>query len=111
MIKAEEFFNKLAEEIPHVKPGKMFGAICMKTPNGKAAAMFWQENIVVKLQDESLQEAMSLEGSRLFEPMKGRPMKEWVQIPFIHKDKWKKFALISSKSALALKKSTSPKKK
>ncbi len=87
MTKALEFFNKLTEEIPNVKPGKMFGSSCMKTPNGKAAAMVWLENIVVKLQGDTMKEAMSLEGSRLFEPMEGRPMKERVQIPFIHKDK------------------------
>jgi hypothetical protein len=111
MTKAEEFFSKLTEEIPGVKPGKMFGSLCMKTPNGKSSAMFWHENIVVKLQVESMKEAMSLAGSRLFEPMEGRPMKEWVQIPFIHKDKWKKFALASSISVSTLKKNKSSKKK
>ena len=60
MTKAEEFFSKLTEEIPSVKPGKMFGSLCMKTPNGKSSAMFWHENIVVKLQGESMKEAMSL---------------------------------------------------
>jgi hypothetical protein len=104
MTAAEEFFNGLINEIPDVKPGKMFGALCMKTPNGKSGAMLWHDNIVVKLQGDSFEEAMRLQGSQAFEPMEGRPMKEWVQIPFSHKDKWKKFALISSSSATLLKK-------
>jgi hypothetical protein len=37
MTKAEEFFIRLTSEIPNVKEGKMFGALCMKTPNGKSA--------------------------------------------------------------------------
>ena len=92
MTKAEIFFNELTKEIPDVKAGKMFGASCMKTPNGKSAAMFWKDNIVVKLQGDSLVEAKSLEGSTLFEPMEGRPMKEWVQVSSDHKDKWTKYA-------------------
>ena len=71
----------------------MFGALCMKTANGKSAAMFWKDNIVEKLTGESLNDAMSLVGSKLFEPMEGRPMKEWVQISFAYKDKWKIFAI------------------
>jgi hypothetical protein len=111
MTKAEEFFILLTSEIPGVKDGKMFGALCMKTPNGKSAAMFWKDNIVVKLPKESLQEALSLEGTKHFEPMKGKPMKEWVQIPFAHKDKWKEYATISVASVLALKKKVPVKKK
>jgi hypothetical protein len=38
----------------------------MKTPKGKSAAMFWKDNIVIKLQGNALNEAMSLEGSQQF---------------------------------------------
>jgi hypothetical protein len=110
MTKAETFFNDLTKEIPDATPGKMFGALCMKTPNGKSAAMFWQDNLVVKLQGDSLKEAMSLAGTKLFEPMEGRPMKEWVQIPFAYKDEWKKFALMSVESVKLLAKKTAKKK-
>jgi hypothetical protein len=102
MTKAEEFFIELINEIPGVKPGKMFGSLCMKTSNGKSAAMFWKDNIVVKLQGELLNEAMKFGGAQLFEPMEGRTMKEWVQIPFAHKEVWKKFALLSSQSVNSL---------
>jgi hypothetical protein len=102
MTKAESFFNDLAQQIPDVKPGKMFGALCLKTPNGKSAAMFWKDHIVVKLRGDILREALSLEGTQLFEPMEGKPMKEWVQIPFTYKDKWEKFALISADNVRTL---------
>jgi hypothetical protein len=111
MTKAEIYFNELTTEIPDVKPGKMFGALCMKTPNGKSAAMFWKDNIVVKLQGDELIEAMSLDGTQLFEPMEGRPMKEWIQIPFSYKAHWKKFALISAESVKKLQKKPPTKKK
>jgi hypothetical protein len=36
--------------------------------------------------------------------MEGRPMKEWVQIPFTHKSRWKEFAEISAYSFGSIKK-------
>jgi hypothetical protein len=111
MTKAEAFFNELTEQIPNAKAGKMFGALCMKMPNGKSAAMFWKDNIVVKLAGESMQEAMSLDGAQLFEPMEGRPMKDWVQIPFDYKNKWKHFAEISAQSVETIQKKPPKKKK
>jgi hypothetical protein len=104
MTKAETLFHEIAAEIPDVKEGKMFGSLCIKTPNGKSGAMFWKDNIVVKLQSDELSEALSLDGVTLFEPMEGRPMKEWVQIPYAHKGVWKKLALSSVESVRKLKK-------
>ena len=96
MSEAEAYFVELTKDIPNAKAGKMFGAPCMKMPNGKSAAMFWKDNIVVKLTGNALDEAAALSGAKLFEPMEGRPMKDWVQIPFSYKDQWKAFAEISA---------------
>ncbi|MEI6091239.1 MAG: hypothetical protein WCR42_12360 [bacterium] len=110
MTPAEEYFYQLVDEIPDVQLGKMFGTLCMKTPNGKAAAMFWRDDIVVKLNDDFLHEVISFEGAKLFAPMDGRPMKEWVQIPYAYKDRWKEFALIAVESVKLLKKKETKKK-
>jgi hypothetical protein len=75
----------------------------MKAPNGKAAAMFWKNCMVVKLTGEAFNEALNLDGSQRFEPMEGRPMKEWVQIPFDYHHLWKKFAIISASEVKELK--------
>jgi len=111
MTNAEAYFTELTKEIPNAAPGKMFGALCMKMPNGKSAAMFWKDNIVVKLQGEALNEALSLDDAKLFEPMEGKPMKDWVQIPFGYKDQWKMFAEISAGEVEALEKKPPKKKK
>jgi len=104
MTNAEVFFKELSEQIESVKPGKMFGALCMKTPNGKSAAMIWKDHLVVKLKGDLLNEALNLSGAKIFEPMDGRPMKEWVQIPYDYKDKWKEFAAIAASVVKELKK-------
>jgi hypothetical protein len=98
MTNVEVFFKELTGQIESIKPGKMFGALCMKTPNGKSAAMIWKDQLVVKLKGNFLDEALSLTGAKIFEPMEGRQMKEWVQIPFMHKDRWKEYTLLSIKS-------------
>jgi len=49
--------------------------------------------MVFKLTGEKHSEALSLDGSQLFDPSKkGRPMKEWVQVSFDYQEKWKGFA-------------------
>jgi hypothetical protein len=110
MTKAEALFNQLTEEIPGATPGKMFGALCMKTPNGKSGAMFWHNHLVVKLTGHNLDEALSLDGTKPFEPMEGKIMNGWVQIPFDYHDSWKKFAEISV-AGVSLLEAKAPKKK
>jgi hypothetical protein len=92
MTREEEFYHKVVSEIPGAIPGKMFGAQCIKADNGKAAAMFYNNLIVVKLTGEEEREALSLDGASLFNPMGGTPMGGWVQLPYDYKDKWKEFA-------------------
>ena len=92
MAKAEKLFHDIAKEIPKATEGKMFGALCFKAPNGKSAAMFWKDHIVVKLEVKNVKNVLKLKGTQLFDPMGGRPMKEWVQIPFSHSKEWKPLA-------------------
>jgi hypothetical protein len=92
MTKAEEIFHKIAAEIPDAAEGKMFGALCIKAPNGKAGVMFWRDDMIFKLDGDHLKKALALADAKLFDPMGGRPMNGWVQIPNIHSAKWKKYA-------------------
>ena len=92
MTPAQELFHQIAAEMPDAKEGKMFGALCIKAPNGKAGVMFWRDYMVFKLPPDALQEALSLDGAQNFDPMDGRPMKEWVQLPYAYSDMWKNYA-------------------
>ena len=70
----------------------MFGKPCFKIKS-KAFICFFQNEMVFKLTGEVHQEALSLKGSQLFDPSgKKRPMKEWVQVPIIHNEKWIQYA-------------------
>ena len=84
----DELADDLAARNDDVTLGKMFGMPCVKR-GGKAIAGFWQESVVFKLPDAVARErALALEGSELFDPMGGRPMKEWVVVPATHADEW-----------------------
>ena len=104
MTKAEELFHKIAGGLPDAKEGKMFGALCIKAPNGKSGVMFWKEFLVVKLEGEELQKALELKGAKIFTPMENRPMGGWVQLSYDHSKKWKELAKKSMEYVKTLKK-------
>ncbi len=92
MTKAETLFHEIAAGIPDVKESKMFGALCMKAPNGKAGVMYWKEYMIFKLEAKDEAEAMKLNGAKVFTPMEGRPMNGWLQLSQEHIVKWPELA-------------------
>lgn len=94
MTDSEMLFNKIVNKIPNGIKGKMFGAECIKSANGKTAAFFWKENMVFKLDKRNQKRAMRIKGAKigthLYTPEK--QMKGWVLIPNNHSDKWIEFA-------------------
>ena len=92
MTKSEELFHSIAKQIPGTKESKMFGALCIKAPNGKAGVMFWKDEMVFKLDSEKEKEILKLKGAHIFEPAKGRTMGGWIQVPAAHSSKWKELA-------------------
>ena len=78
-----------------VQLGQMMGMPCVKRA-GKLVAGFAASAgaMVFKLEDPDQRDtALGLEGSELFDPSgRGRPFKEWVQVPAAHADRWPEFA-------------------
>ena len=95
MSKQLDFFREIISKIPEAKESKMFGAICFKAPNGKAVAMIWKDEIIVKLDNDHEKKALQLKGAHVFTPMEGRPMNGWIQIPYAHAKEWLKYAEIA----------------
>jgi hypothetical protein len=89
---AEARFNGIADDLAaqnaEVELGKMFGMPTI-TRGGKATSGFWRDSMVFKLKNEAKrEEALALEGAERFDPMGGRPMREWVVVPATHSDEW-----------------------
>ena len=92
MTEEEIYFIEIGNEIQDAKKSQMFGKPCFKIEK-KAFTCFFKNSMVFKLNGEFHSEALSLDGSELFDPSgKNRPMKEWVQVPFDYNEKWKIFA-------------------
>jgi hypothetical protein len=106
MNESEYMFTQIVKGLPNGIEGKMFGAKCIKSTNGKTAAFIWQEQMVFKLDEKTEEEALNLTGSKagshIYAPDK--PMKGWVSIPKLHLDKWLHFAEKALDHVEALKK-------
>jgi hypothetical protein len=70
-----------------VEASAMFGMPTFKV-NGKAFAGLAGDAMIFKLSGAHHAAALVLSGAHLFEPMAGRPMKEWVQVPIAHAVAW-----------------------
>lgn len=91
-MNAAQTYEAIGQALPDAIPGQLFGKPCYKI-NGKAFICFFQDEMVFKLNGALHQEALSLTGSALFDPSgKGRPMKEWIQVAFTHKEQWAIYA-------------------
>lgn len=85
-------YLKIGRSLQGAEESQMSGKPCFKI-NGKAFISFFDNETVFKLSGEMNTEALSLDGSKQFDPSgKGRPMKEWVQVPGYYADKWPVFA-------------------
>ena len=96
----EEIADDLAARNADVELGQMMGMPAIKA-GGKMIGGFTRGTgaMVFKLPDAAVREqALLLEGAKLFDPAGGRPMKEWVQVPAAHATEWESLA----EQALAL---------
>lgn len=92
MTESHQFYISIGEAIENAENSQMFGKPCFKI-NKKAFVAFFEDAMVFKLEGELHQDALSLDGSKLFDPSgKNRPMKAWVQVPFHYKEHWANFA-------------------
>jgi len=92
MTKQEELFISTGQQLKGAEQSQMFGKPCFKV-KGKAFMCLFEGDMVFKLTGDMHVEALALKGAQLFDPSgRKRPMKEWVQIPYTHNSKWKKFA-------------------
>ena len=76
-----ELFDELVAVLPpDVERRKMFGFPCVFV-NGQLFAGLHQENLMLRLGEADRQSFLHLDGAAQFEPMPGRPMREYVVAP------------------------------
>ena len=73
-------FHAAVEGLPEVELRKMFGYPCAFL-HGQMLTGVFQDRIMLRLSDEDRARFLKLPGARPFEPMPGRPMREYVELP------------------------------
>ena len=94
--KEQLHFESVGRSINDSVKGQLFGKPCFKIGK-KAYVCFFEDCMVFKLTGAEHAAALSLPQAKLFDPShKGRPMKEWVQLPFTTVDEWLHYANASA---------------
>ena len=107
--KLEVFFKSILPEDPSISVRPMFGNLAAFV-NGNMFSGLYGDDLFVRLSDESRADLLKVKGASIFEPMKGRPMKNYVCVP---KEWFEKPALVKPWISRSLKWSSAlpPKKK
>lgn len=71
-----------------VVAASMFGMPSVRYSAGKAFIGTTGDQLIFKLSGTALDDALALEGAALFDPMHGRPMRQWVVVPSEHRDRY-----------------------
>ena len=77
---SKEFFRSILPDDPRITIRPMFGNISAFV-NGNMFAGLFGDDLFVRVSEESRKELLEKKGASLLEPMKGKPMKEYVVIP------------------------------
>ena len=94
-------FDAVVEELRNeldIVETSMFGMPSLKRRGGKAFAGLYGDDMVFKLEGAAHAKALALDGAHLFEPMAGRPMKAWVQVPPTHETQWAELGRVAEAS-------------
>ena len=84
---SKKFFHSVLPDDPSVTVRPMFGNEAAFV-NGNMFMGLYGSGMFVRLSEEDRVEFLKMKDASLFEPMKGRPMKEYVMIP----EKWRSSA-------------------
>jgi hypothetical protein len=84
-------FNLISTKIDGAQLGENYGLPSISWKS-KPFICYDKHFMIFRLSESKFEEALSLEGSRFFNPRDyEKPMKDWIQIPYRYRNKWKEF--------------------
>ena len=78
-----DFIDEMRDEAPNLETAQMFGKPCARLAGQKPVLSFFQDSMVFKLGATRVEEIFASHPEAVpFDPSgKGRPCKDWVQVP------------------------------
>ena len=76
----KELFANVIRGVPEAEPRKMFGYPCAFV-NGQMLCGVFADRLMLRLSQEDRAKFLKIKDTKLFEPMPGRAMKEYVEAP------------------------------
>ena len=76
----KQVFEKAIQSFPEAEPRNVFGYPAAVV-NGHMFAGLHQEDMILRLGEADRAQLLKRPGAKLFEPMPGRPMREYVVVP------------------------------
>ena len=76
----KELFANAINYFPETEPRKMFGYPCAFVKGNMMCGVF-ADRLMIRLSEADRARFLNLPGAKQFEPMPGRPMKEYVEVP------------------------------
>lgn len=76
----KELFANTLSYFPEAEQRKMFGYPCAFV-NGQMFVGVFADRLMMRLSEEDRTKFLKLKGAKPFEPMLGRPMREYVEVP------------------------------
>lgn len=76
----KQVFEKAIQAFPDAEPRKVFGYPAAVI-NGHMFSGLHQDDMILRLADDDRTQLLKRAGARVFEPMPGRPMREYVVVP------------------------------
>jgi hypothetical protein len=75
-----KLFDSAVQAFPKAERKRMFGYPSIFV-NGHLTAGLFQDRVMIRLSPEDREEVLQKKGYRIFEPMPGKQMKEYVEFP------------------------------
>lgn len=75
-----ERFNEILDRLPDTEPRKMFGCPC-RFVRGNMFTGLHEEDWILRLNEEDREEMQATHPAKHFDPMGGRPMREYLCLP------------------------------
>jgi hypothetical protein len=90
-----DFIDEMRADAPALEIAQMFGKPCSRLAGQKPVLSFFQDSMVFKLGVTRVQEVFATDAETVpFDPSgKGRPFKDWVQVPQGADTDWHAFGL------------------